>query len=54
MALNKRKSLEFELQDTGESPWDPLSQRAAHVGLKFFQWNINIYTKLDGLGPIDN
>ena len=29
--LKKGKSSEFDLQDTGESPRDPLSQRAAHV-----------------------
>ena len=44
--LKKGKSSEFDLQDTGESPRDPLSQRAAHVRLEIFQWNMNIYTKI--------
>ena len=39
----KRKSSDFDLQDTGEPPRDPLSQPTAHVRLKFFQRNMNIY-----------
>ena len=44
--LKKGKSSEFDFQDTGESPRDPLSQRAAHMRLNFLQWNMNIYTKI--------
>ena len=44
--LKKGKSSEFDLQDTGESPRDPLSQGAEHVRLKFVQRNRNIYTKI--------
>ena len=44
--LKKGKSSEFDFQDTGESPRDPLSQRAAHVRLVFLEQNMNIYTKI--------
>ena len=44
--LKKGKSSEFHFQDTGESPRDPLSQRAAHVRLDFLQQNMKIYTKI--------
>ena len=46
LALKKGKSSEFDFQDTGESPRDPLSQRAAHVRLFFCQRNMNIYAKI--------
>ena len=42
----KGKSSEFDFQDTGESPRDPLSQRSVHVRLAFLQRNMNIYTKI--------
>ena len=41
-AFKKGKSSEFDFQDTGESPKDPLLQRAAHVRLDFLQRNMNI------------
>ena len=44
--LKKGKSSEFDFQDTGESPRDPLSQQAARVRLAFLQRNMNIYTKI--------
>ena len=44
--LKKGKSSEFDFQDTGESPRDPLSQRAAHMRLVFLQRNMNIYAKI--------
>ena len=46
LAFKKGKSSEFDFQDTGESTGDPLSQRAAHVRLAFFQQNMNIHTKI--------
>ena len=42
----KEKLSEFDFQDTGESPRDPLSQRAVHVRLDFSQRNMKIYTKI--------
>ena len=47
LLLKKGKSLEFYFQDIGESPRDPLWQRAAHVRLVFLQRNMNIYAKID-------
>ena len=44
--LKKGKSSEFDFQDTGESPRDPLLQRAAHVRLVFLQRNMNINAKI--------
>ena len=46
--LKEEKSSKFDLQDTGESPRDPLSQQVqdAHVQLKFFQRDMNFYTKI--------
>ena len=45
-AGKKGKSSELDMQTTGESPRDPLSQRAANVKLEFFQLNVSIYTKI--------
>ena len=48
--FKKGKSSEFDLQDTSESPRDPLSQQAAHLQLRIFQLNMKIYPKIHG-GP---